>query len=103
MLTPSFSKTSYAGVNEFDPAKQSRDVRIVFGHVGFVRPDAVMQPGHQVHIIGYASRQLLRSMHVGVNKSCSSTALDYFNFHFIATSNHKRERESENQGVRYGR
>lgn len=56
-------------MNEFDPAKESREVGISLGHVGFVRPDAVIQPSKQVNIVGNASAKLLGRVNVGVDES----------------------------------
>lgn len=57
-------------MNEFNTTKQSGNVGIFLSHVGFVGPNTMVQPSHQIHIVGYAPRKLLRSVDMRVNKPC---------------------------------
>lgn len=68
--TRSRNVDTHTRVNEFNTTKQSGNVGIFFSHAGFVGPYTMVQPSHQIHIIGYAPRKLLRSVDMRINKPC---------------------------------
>ena len=50
-------------------AQQGGNIAVLLGHIALIGPDAVMQPGEQVHVVAQAAAQLLTGVHVGVDQA----------------------------------
>jgi len=69
MLATSFGKACDPRVNELNSAEQSGEIRVLLSHVGFIGPDAAVQPGDEIDIIGNTPTQLLRGVDMSVDEA----------------------------------